>query len=150
MSTRWLVLWVTVLLPFGGRTVGAQTLSVSGNPGLLRISAAVAGSEPTSVSNATSTYTVTTPSPNRTYKITAQLDANMPAGVTLTGTFAAPNRATSLGAIALDVTARDVVTGIPKNTNSTQAITYQLTATVAAGVVPTSTRLVTLTVIRFP
>lgn len=139
-----------LLLIGSGRAASAQTLAVSGNPGLLNVTSAIAGSEPVSVSNSSTTYTVTTPAPNRTYKITAQLNANMPAGVTLTATLAAPAGATSVGAVALDVTARDVVTGILRNTNSTQSITYQLDATAAAGVVALSSRTVTLTIIRFP
>lgn len=141
---------VTALLLICGRAGFAQTVVVSGNPGLLRISAAIAGSQPTSVSDASTTYTVITPVPKRTYKITAQLNALMPTGVTLTATLAAPAGATSVGPVALDVTARDVVTGIGRSVTSTQSITYQLTATVAAGVIPSSNRTVTLTIIRFP
>ena len=145
-----LILLATALLAIAGRAVGAQTVAVSGNPGLLRISAAVAGSQPIAVTNGSTTYTVTTPAPNRTYKVTAQLNVALPPGVTLTATFAAPPGATSNGPVALGVTALDAVTGIPRNTNSTQSITYQLSATVAAGVVTLSSRTVTLTIVRFP
>lgn len=139
------------LLPFGGGALGAQTISVSGNPGLLRVTTAVAGSEPIAVSNSSTTYTVTTPNnPNRPYKVLAQLNAAMPVGLTLAATLDPPPGATSLGPIALDMTARDVVTGIPRNTNSTQGITYTFTATVAAGVIPPTTRIVTLTIVRGP
>lgn len=138
----------TALLLMCSRAVCAQTLAVSGNPGALRISVAVAGSQPTSVSNGATTYTITTPNPARTYKMTAQLNAATPAGVTLTATFAAPAGATSVGAVPLDVTARDVVTGIPRSTNATQSITYQLDATVSAGVVASTSRTVTLTIVR--
>jgi hypothetical protein len=137
-----------LLILLGTQALGAQTLSVSGNPGLLRVSSAVAGSQPTPVSNSATTYTVTTPVPNRTYKIMARLSAPMPPGVTITGSFAAPPGATSLGAIALDNTDRDVVTGIPRNTNATLTITYQLAPTAAGGVVVTSSRTVTLTIVR--
>jgi hypothetical protein len=138
-----------VLLP--GTAAVAQTITVSGNPAALKITSAVTGSQPTTVSNSSSTYTVVTPNPaNRTYKITAQLTALMPAGVTLTATLAAPTGGTSVGPVALDMTARDMVTGIPKTTNSTQSITYQLSATVLAGVVTSTSRVVTLTVLRFP
>jgi hypothetical protein len=143
-----LALLLAALLPLGSRAVGAQTLSVSGNPGLLRISAAIAGSQPTGVSDGATTYTVTTPPPNRTYKLTAQLSSAMPTGVTLTATFAAPTGATSLGAVALDGIARDVVTGIPRNTDATGSITYQFNAMVTAGVIPTSSQIVTITVVR--
>lgn len=139
------------VLALYARTAFAQTLTTAGTPGVLRISSAVAGSQPISVSTSGGTYTITTPTPNRQYAITGQINANMPAGVTLTVTLAAPGLGSvSLGAVALDVTGRNLVTGIKKNTNATQSITYQLNATAAAGVVPLSSRTVTLTVIQFP
>ena len=141
---------VVVALLLSASPVIAQTFSVAGSPGLLRISNAVAGSQPIPVSNSSTTYTVTTPNPNRLYNITAMLNAPMPAGVTLTATLAAPPGATSLGAIALDATARDVVTGIPRRTNATLGITYQLSALVTAGVVPNSSRTITLTLVQAP
>jgi hypothetical protein len=145
-----LVLAIAALLPLGSRAAFAQTLGVSGNPGLLRVSAAVSGSEPIAVTNSVTSYTVTTPNANRLYNITAQLNAAMPVGLTLNATLAAPAGATSLGPIALDQTARNVVTNVPRRTNSTHGITYQLVATVAAGVVPVSTRIVTLTIVQAP
>ena len=137
-------------MPLGIRAVGAQTIAISGNPGLLRVSTAITGSEPVAVSNSTTTYTVTTPNPNRPHKVVAQLNAAMPTGLTLTADLAPPPGATSLGPIALDMTARDVVTAIPRNTNSTQLITWTLTASVLAGVVPPTSRIVTLTIVRGP
>src|SRR5687768_17329349 len=128
----------------------AQTLTTAGAPGLMRVSSAVAGLEPLPITVGGGTYTVVTPNPNRTHAITAQINANMPAGSTMAITLAAPPGATSLGAVALDVTARNTVTGIGRNVNSTQNITYTFTATAAAGVVPLSSRTVTLTVVRFP
>jgi hypothetical protein len=139
-----------LLLFVSGSAVGAQTVTVSGNPSLLRVSSAVAGSQPASVSSATTTYTVTTPSANRTYKITAQLNSPMPVGTTLQITLASPPGGTSLGAVTLDGTARDVLTGVRKNLNSTQSITYAFSATTAAGVVPSTSRLVTLTIVQVP
>lgn len=149
VSSRALLLIVAPLL-MGTAPLGAQTIVVSGTPGLLRISTAVAGSQPVAVSNATTTYTVTTPQPNRTYRISARLDAPMPPGVTLTVTLAAPPGATSLGAVALDATDRDVISGVRRNANTTRSITYQLSATVDAGVVPLSSRTVTLTIVQEP
>jgi hypothetical protein len=134
----------------GTQTSGAQTISVSGNPGLLRISSAIAGSEPIAVSDAATTYTVVTGNPNRLHKVTARLSAPMPVGVTLTAALAAPPGATSLGPVPLDGVARDVVTDIPRRTTATQAITYTLSATVAAGVIPNSSRTVTLTIVQQP
>ena len=134
----------------GSNAAAAQTVNVSGNPGLLRISTAIAGSEPIAVSNSGTTYTVTTGNPNRPHKIMARLSAPMPVGVTLTASLAAPPGATSLGPIALDAIDRDVVLDIPRRTTATQAITYALSATVAAGVIPNSSRTVTLTLVQQP
>lgn len=147
---KWIRLLAAGLAVLAANAVGAQTVNVSGNPGLLRVSTAIAGSEPIAVSNASTTYTVTTGNPNRLYKVTARLSAPMPVGVTLTGSFAAPPSATSLGPIALDAIDRDVVLDIPRRTNATQAITYMLSATVAAGVIPNSSRTVTLTIVQQP
>jgi hypothetical protein len=134
----------------GSNAAAAQTVNVSGNPGLLRISTAIAGSEPIAVSNSGTTYTVTTGNPNRPHKIMARLSAPMPVGLTLTASLAAPPGATSLGPIALDAIDRDVVLDIPRRTTATQAITYALSATVAAGVIPNSSRTVTLTLVQQP
>lgn len=145
------LLLVVALLPLAGiRAIGAQTIAVSGNPGLLRVSTAVPGSEPVAVSNSSTNYTVTTQNPNRPHKVVAQLNAAMPTGLTLSAEFDPPPGAVSLGPIGLDMTARDVVTGIPRNTNSTQLITWTLTASVLAGVVPPTSRIVTLTIVRGP
>jgi len=138
------------MLVASAERVPAQTLSVSGSPGLLRISNAVAGSEPISVSNSSTTYTITTPNPNRLYNLTARLNAPMPPGITLSGTFAAPPGATSLGAIALDATARNVVTNIPRRIDATLGISYELSALVTAGVVPNGSRTITLTIVQAP
>ena len=126
----------------------AQTIAVSGSPGPFHITTAISGSNPTTITNSTTTYTVVTPNPPHTFKVTAQLNAAMPAGTALTGTFAPPAGGTSSGAISLDATARDVVTGIPRKTNETMGITYQFSASPLAGVVPSSSRTVTLTIIQ--
>ena len=153
MTHRAPILLLAALVLTSIRALGAQTVSVSGNPALLRISTAVAGTDPTSVSNAVTTYTVTTPSPgNNKYQVLMSLNANMPAGVTLSATLAAPvgSNGTSNGAIALDVTPRSMVINIKKNFNGTASITYQLVATAAAGVIPNSSRTVTLTATTYP
>jgi hypothetical protein len=130
-------------------SVTAQTMIVSGNPGALRISSAIAGSQPVAVSNAATTYTlIIFGGASRRYKITARLNTAMPQDVTLTANLAAPPGGTSLGPVALDATARDVVTNIPGNTIVSRGITYQLSALVTAGVVTSRTRTVTFTVVR--
>jgi len=119
-------------------------IAVSGDPGPLVIGTAVAGSQPTSVSDNTTTYSITT---NETGKsIQAALDAPMPTGVTLTIQLAPPTGGTSAGPVALTTTAQPVVTGISQVAESGLGITYTLSATLAAGVVPQQTRTVTLTI----
>jgi hypothetical protein len=118
-------------------------LSASGNPAALIVNAAVAGSAPTLVSDATSTYAITT---NQTRKITGALDTAMPAGVTLTVALAAPTGGTSSGDVTLSDTAADLVTGIATLNESGKTITYKLSATSAAGVVASATKTVTLTI----
>ncbi len=117
-------------------------ISVAGTP-TLTINTAVAGNAPTSASSIGHTWAVTT---NQTgAKITASIPTAMPAGVTLSATMAAPAGATSAGALALTVTAVDLVTGITKLNATGLTLGYALDATSAAGV-QTGTRVVTFTI----
>lgn len=119
-------------------------LSVSGNPGALTINAATAGSAPTSVTDTSTTYAITTNQTAR--KITAAIDTAMPLGVTLKANLAAPTGATSAGAVTLGTVAADAVTGITTLNESGKAITYTLDATAAAGVVTSASKTVTFTI----
>lgn len=118
-------------------------ISVSGNPAALIITAATAGSAPNSVNDASTTYAITTNETSR--KITGAINTAMPTGLTLTVQLAAPTGGTSAGAVTLTAVAADLVTGISTLNESTKTITYQLSATSAAGVVPSATKTVTLT-----
>jgi len=126
-----------------GYTVSAiNQIAVTGSPSLT-INTAVAGNAPTSVTSTGHSWAVTT---NQTgAKITASIPTAMPAGITLTATMAAPAGATSAGALALSTTAVDLVTGITKLNATGLALSYQLDATSAAGVV-SGTRVVTYTI----
>lgn len=119
-------------------------ITVSGNPNTLTISSATAGSAPDTVSDSNTTYAVTTNGSNK--KITAAIDTAMPSGVTLTVNMIAPTGATSVGAVTLATTAADAVTGISTLNQSGLMITYELSATAAAGVVASTSRTVTFTV----
>jgi len=144
------------LMTFVAGTAGAQAtqtvtfavnavnqIAVTGSPSLT-ITTAVAGSAPTSVTDATAKWAVTT---NQTAaKVTASIDLDMPTGLTLSATLVAPSVGTSAGIKALSSTAVDVVSGMTKVAGSNLGITYTLDATTAAGVVGTSTRTVTYTV----
>ncbi len=118
-------------------------IAVTGTPSLL-INAASAGNAPTSVTATGSSWAVTTNQSGA--KVTASIASAMPTGVTLSVQLGAPSGATSAGLKALGTTAVDVVTGITKLNASSLALTYQLDATAAAGVVSSSTRVVTYTV----
>jgi hypothetical protein len=120
-------------------------IAVSGNPSPLIIITAVVGSQPTEVSDATTTYAITTNACYEGSEITASLDSDMPTGVTLTVNMAAPTGATSEGDVALTASPQAVVTGLVNVAESGDLITYKLDATVAAGVVASATRTVTFT-----
>lgn len=126
----------------------AQFFSVSGSPATMKVSAAIPGFGLTPVTDASTKYTFFEFSGGH-HEITAQIDAPMPAGVTLTVDLAAPSGATSAGPVALGVAAHPVVTNISSGF-SRNTITYELSATPAAGVVPVQTRTVTFTIIATP
>jgi hypothetical protein len=137
------------LLCFGGLTAGAQAtqLSVSASPAAMKITTATAGFPPNSASDISTTYSCKT---NGTKKITGQLSSVMPPGMTLTITLVAVPGATSQGAVPLDATARDLVISITNNQSQTAGITYVLSATAAAGVVTSQSRIVTFTIVNYP
>ena len=118
-------------------------IGVTGAP-TLDVATAVAGNAPTSATSAGNTWAVTC---NQTgAKITASIGLAMPAGVTLSATLAAPAGATSAGIKALGTVAVDMVTAITKLNASGLGLTYQLDATAAAGVITSTTRVVTYTI----
>ena len=116
----------------------------------MNITTAVAGSEPTPIVNSATTYFVRAKRPSGTQKITARINAPMPANTTLTIQLGVPLNAISMGAVALDMTDRDILTNIEKLNGDTFPITYTFSATVLAGVVPSQSRTVTLTMVDVP
>jgi hypothetical protein len=138
------------LLCFVVLPAGAQSFSVSGSPVPLVINTAIAGLPPTDDQDATTTYTVKAQNRNKPIMITARLNAAMPPGMTLTLTMDAPNGATSNGPVTLDASAREIVGEITNTNAQTRGMTYVVSATAAAGVVPPQSRTVTLTVAAWP
>jgi opacity protein-like surface antigen len=117
-------------------------IAFTGAPSLT-IATAPTGGTPASVTDATSSWAVTT---NQTGgKVSASLGSAMPANITLSVRLAAPAGATApAGVTLLTTTPVDLVTGITQTSGTGLAVTYQLTATAAAA--PTSgTRVVTYT-----
>ena len=118
-------------------------IAFTGAPSLTIITA-VAGSSPTSVTDVSAAWAVTT---NQTgAKITASIPTVMPAGLTLSGNLVAPTGGTSAGFQALGTVAADMVTGITKLAQGSLGVAYKLDATPAAGVVTSATRIVTYTI----
>jgi hypothetical protein len=157
MATRRLftaaVLFLTVAVASAVKA-GAQTqtvtfavnsvnqISFSGTPSLT-VNTATAGSDPIPATDATSSWNVTTNQSGA--KISASIATAMPAGLTLNVNLAAPAGATSAGLTALGTGAVDLVTGIAKQKGTTLSVTYELDATVVAGVV-SGTKIVTYTI----
>lgn len=131
----------------GSLTAQTNSLTVS-SPGALSISTATTGSQPTSRSDQTARYSVTAASGRM--KITGYADTPLPPGVTLQISLVAPSGAVSLGSVTLTGTAQDLVRYIPAGTYTNLTITFSLSATVAAGVVPYNTSQVVLTLADDP
>jgi hypothetical protein len=118
-------------------------ISATGSPSLT-VTTATAGSQPTAVTDGTSTWAITT---NQTgAKISASIPTAMPTGLTLSVNLAPPTGASSAGMTAVGTVAVDLVTAITKLAESGLTATYQLSATTAAGVVTSSTKVVTYTI----
>ncbi len=119
-------------------------VGVTGSPSLT-VNTATAGSAPTQVSSSGHTWAVTT---NQTgAKITASIASNMPAGLTLQATLGVgATGASSAGAKTLSTVAQDMVTGLTKVNATGLTLSYTLDATAAAGVVTSSSRVVTFTI----
>jgi hypothetical protein len=118
-------------------------VSVSGNPGNLVVNTATAGSEPTDATDNSTTWALTTN--GATKKVTGSINTDMPANTTLKVNLAAPTGGSSSGDVTLSISAADLVTSISTVAQSGLSITYTLSATIAAGVVPEATKTVTLT-----
>lgn len=120
-----------------------QAISVSGNPAPLNITTAVPGSAPTSATDNSTTYSLTTNLTGET--ISGSLDVAMPANTSLNIQLAAPTSATSAGAIALTASPQVLVSGIGPVAQSALAITYTFSASTSATPFSSTTRTVTLT-----
>ncbi len=133
-----------LMIVCGFGAANAQSISVSGSPGPFIISSATAGSDLAPVSNATTTYNVHTKS--GTSKITGRINSAMPVDATLKVMLAAPGRSTSAGVVILTTTNKNLVTGIPYNTNAIELmISYEFSASVSGGVIPSASKTVTFT-----
>jgi hypothetical protein len=145
-----------LVLLLAGWTKAAQaqlTILTLSTPSVAAFNAttAGAGSDPTALSSSGLTYFLKSKHPAGPTKIQAQIDSPMPVGTTLTLNMAAPgSNGQSVGPVALTTTPQNVLINVDKENGSTYGMTYTFTATAAAGVVPSQTRTVTLTMSVYP
>jgi len=123
-------------------------IAVSGNPGALTITTGSAGVDAlTSVTDNSTTYSITQNVGN-TLKITANLDAVLPAGFTLKMNLSSV-KGTSAGDVnvsnATSGSAVDLVTGIARGADAGKTITYTFEADATAGTLSSTTKVITLT-----
>jgi hypothetical protein len=118
-------------------------IAVSGDPGALIVNTATAGAEPDTATDNSTDYGITTNESNK--RITGVVDAAVPANTELYIFLVAPTGGTSTGDVQLTTSAADLVTGISTLAETNNTITYKYYASVAAGVVASTTRTVTLT-----
>ncbi|MFZ3046687.1 MAG: hypothetical protein WA151_12305 [Desulfatirhabdiaceae bacterium] len=135
---------VSVNQTIGYEVQAINELSVSGSPSALIVNTAIAGFQPDPVSNALTTYAITTNGINK--KITGMINTPMPDYVTLKITLVAPTSGSSVSEVTLGTTPADLVTGISQLAESAKTITYKLTALTSAGVIPSAVKTVTLTI----
>lgn len=123
-----------------------SVLSVSGNVTFGPFTTPTAGSDFTAVTDSTTTYNVTNNAGSASRKVTGQLAAALPTGLSLTANLAAPPSATSTGVTSLSGTsAITLVSSIGNGAFPNLGITYSLAAAVATAAVTTTATTFSLT-----
>lgn len=118
-------------------------IGVSGDPPALVAQSAQPGSNPSDVENMSTFYAVTTNGSSE--KVSVSLDSPMPTGTNLFLKLDAPQGATCLGDVCLDTTCQSAVCGISQVAQSNLQICYLFQASISAGKLPPTTRIVTFT-----
>ena len=115
-------------------------IATSGNPGNMTINDAVPGSEPTPVSDATTTYSITHNDADGA-KIAASLAPALAAGYTLTVALAGNP------AVNISTATQDAVASVARGASTGNTIAYNFSATAAAGALASTGETVTFTVV---
>ena len=114
----------------------------------LTVNAGTAGTGLTSAT-ANTTYAITNNYITSGVKITGSLNSNMPANTTLKLAVSAPAASGTTGGVKiLSTTAQDLVTGIGAVNETGLNMAFTLEATVDAGVISSSTKTLTLTLVN--
>ena len=150
---------ITVVVTMGLQLVNAQSIAtqsltlqvqavtkiaVSGNPGALIITDAIAGSNLTAVADNSTNYSITTNTDNM--KIVGSISAPMPAGTRLMIQLAS-TRGISLGSMDVSnaLSPVDLVTGVNKGSDQNKSISYVFSANADVPNIPSDSRIITLT-----
>ena len=143
---RCLTFALLMLMPLSAQAL-LDTLTISGNPAPMTINTATAGSQPNTVTNNSTSYSILTLLGGQ--RITGQLSANMPSNTTLRVQLQAPPLgAVSQGLVTMTTTPTNLVTSIGILALTTGlTITYQFSATVNAAPVTNATVTLTLTLL---
>lgn len=118
-------------------------ISVSGDPPSLIATSATAGGNPADVTDTSTSYAVTTNGSSE--KVVVNINSPMPDGTMLCIMATAPAGATSVGNVDLDTTDQNLVTGITQVAQANLQITYIFESTASAGVIASTSRVVTFT-----
>ena len=122
-------------------------ITLSGNPKPLIISRAIAGQEPLKAIDTSTTCSIWVPN-QKTVTLIASLDSPMKAHTQLKMSIASPYKGTTSPLIPLDCTPKTLVTGIKEGSHENLFITYEYSATVAAGIVNLCSKTITLTILE--
>ncbi len=127
--------------------LNAAVVTLSGNPSPLVIARATAGQEPAKVIDTSTTCSIRV-SNQRTVSLIASLTSPMNAYTTLKINLSTPCRGSSNPSVILDCTPKMLIEGITEGFYENLIITYEYSATVAAGVIPLGCKTIILTVLE--
>jgi len=120
-------------------------LKVSGSSASLVITDVEAGNDPVAVSSTVANYSISTNQSNK--KITGSLlEGNTDPYTTLTIRLQAPGSGgSSVGEVILTAQPADLVIGIPAGAYNNCSMTFKFSATIEAGIIPSTAKTVVLT-----
>ena len=126
----------------------AEAQAVAPPVGPMTVTTAVAGLQPAPAAASVNYSTLVFFVGQR--KVVGQINSNMPANTTLSVRLTAPSGGTSLGYQTLSTTPKDLVIAATPIFFNNITIAFNFTTTAAAGVIPTSSRTVTYTLLTYP
>lgn len=137
------LIYLSSFLSLAAEAQSANDLRISGNPAMLIVNSAEAGSQPDIAIVTGTTYNIKT---NRSgQKITASINFAMPSNLYLLLRLSPPKNAYAEEYVILTPVAKNVVTNISKVNEKNLGITYGLAASIAAPPQGPLTRVVTFT-----